>query len=165
MRTFIQTTAGGTFYEKDLVTYITRKSYVEIVINTGNGWYGVVTVQVARKDRLVLFCNWGRFLYKFNTPPENNKEFSHIDSKCPKLYGLITSKSDCFILLNKSGEWSGIGKHVEIALEYPLLHAVTDKKVLDAAYDVLQCSLDVYHEIMNESPYDDWKEELKRELL
>ncbi len=164
MRTFIQATAGGTFFEKDPVTYITRKGYVEIVISTEGEWYGVVTVEIARKDRLVLFCNWGQFLYRFNPSPDAGSVLRSIRDKCPKLYDLVSGMADCSILLNKKGEWSGIGKHVDIEIGYPFLHSVTDKKVLDAAYDVLQYSIDMFHEIMKGCPYEDWKEEMKREL-
>ncbi len=165
MRTFIQSTAGGSFYDTDDVTYITRKNYIEIVISTKGDWYGVVTVEYAGENKLLVFCNWGHFLDKFNSSSDIVRFLNQSNCKCPKLNDLVTGRCDCSLFKSDKRGWSGIGRHVDVEIKFPILHAVTDEKVLEAAEDVLRYSLDVFNEILDKCPFEDWKMELKKELL
>ncbi len=150
---------------EDDVTYITRKSYVEIVIASKSDWYGVVAVEFAGNNRLLVFCNWGKFLYKFRATPEIGRILSKVDGKCPRLYDLLTAKNDCFLMISDKEGYSGVGKYVDIDVKFPFLHAVTDERVLDAAEAVLRYSLDMMNEVLDKSPYEEWKGDLKKELL
>ena len=42
MRTFLQTTAGGTFMAGEAMTFVVRKDYAEYIFKAGKGFYGIV---------------------------------------------------------------------------------------------------------------------------
>lgn len=61
MRTFLQTTAGGTFIAGEAMTFVVRKDYAEYIFKAGKGFYGIVNFLFNGKNEVMLFAGWGTF--------------------------------------------------------------------------------------------------------
>ncbi len=172
MRTFLQKSAGATFFRGDNVTVIPHKYYVELVMPVpGNAkWYVVVAVEYAGEDAVSIICDWNGYFGRIDKMPDPDKVLDRLKSSCPKLWSLVYGEAEYNILSleNERGVFgSGVGKTIKmkVDLRRPFVATVLDERVVSEALKLGRYSVELYNEIMRDCPLRAWKDDLKEKLF
>ncbi len=170
MRTFLQTTAGGTFFQVENVTVITYKYYIELVFRASQStkWYAVVVVEYDGPDQVRIFCNWNGYFNRINKLPDPSKVLKRLKPSCPQLTSLIYGKAEYNVLSwnNTDGTiGSGVGKTIKTKVISPFVATAVSEEVFNKASSLAKYCVDLYNEIMKDCPLQAWKDDLKEKLF
>ncbi len=164
MRTFVQKTAGATFYQGESVSVVMRKDYVEYVFKLDGGWYGVVNVMVYGPEEMLLFLNWEQFFKRVTNHNDINKLLLMLKKPCPKVFELLAKGGDYSMVTLPYFDKMGIARHIPLNTDARMVELVGNHVILKAAGDLLAYGLDVYHEINESCPFPGWKKGLVDDL-
>ena len=163
MRTFIQTTAGGTFMAGEVMTFVVRKDYAEYIFKAGNGFYGIVNFMFVEKDKVMLFADWGTFFKRVTNHADIDKLLRMLEKPCPQVVDLLTCKSGYSLVALTGGEM-GIRKMIDIPTSRSLIEIMGEPAVMEAARDLVNYSLKLFREIRDRCPFPGWKQGLRDDL-
>ena len=163
MRTFIQTTAGGTFIRGEVMTFVVRKDYAEYIFKAGNGFYGIVNFMFVEKDKVMLFADWGTFFKRVTNHADIDKLLRMLEKPCPQVVDLLTCQSGYTLVTLEGGEM-GIRKTIDTPTSCSLIEIMGNPVVVEAARDLVNYSLKLFREIHDRCPFPGWKQGLKEDL-
>ncbi len=163
MRTFLQTTAGGTFMAGEAMTFVVRKDYAEYIFKAGKGFYGIVNFLFNGKNEVMLFASWGTFFKRITNHADVNKLLQMLEKPCPQVIDLMTCKSD-YSLVTLSNNEMGIRKTINTSTSRSLIEIMGDPIVVEEARNLVNYCLKLFREIHDHCPFPGWKQGLKEDL-
>ncbi len=163
MRTFLQQTAGATFFRGLSMTFAVRKDHVEYIMKISNGFYGVVNFLFYGKDQVMLLAGWGSFFKRVTNHTDKDKLFRMLDRSCPEVVKLFTGESGYEVVTFPAGDM-GICKILPTDTSRTLIAILGDQTLVEEASLLINYCLKLYHEINDHCPFPGWKQGLMEDL-
>lgn len=162
MRTFISKTSGATFFNGCSYTFNIRKDSVEYIFKLDSrGWYIILNL-IRVSGGWAIAAHWGDFFHRVFNHKEPLKLMAMLKRPCPTLYQIFTDPTSKY-KIGKSGTDTGtiVIHHLPKHLGNQAFHTlIGNEELLDAAEDMAEFTLGLFHEIRNNIPFPAWKEAL-----
>ena len=159
MRAFYTRTPRAGFYQSCPYTMAYHRDYVEIIWNLGPGAYGVVNLIVSARNEVTLFCNWKCYFDIFVNHPDRKGLLRQLEKPCPQLYKLLTEQlaGYCCVSVPIDGTSTGVAYRMWADTAQRIESIVAEERVLKASEDVINFSIQIYTEIVNHCPLQEWR--------
>ncbi len=164
MRTFVQRTAGVTFYQGETSSIVIRKDYVEYVFKLEGGWFGVVNLMVHNPNEVLLFLDWAHFFKRVTNHEDINKLLHMLEKPCPTVFRLLTKGGKYSMVTLPFFDKMGISCRIPLKTDRCIMELLGNPTVVKEAGDLLNYGLDIYHEINKSCPFPGWKKGLVEDL-
>lgn len=139
---FLQSKVNASFYSGSNLTFVVRKTDVQVIMKLDRGIYGVVEVGAYDDHTAMVLCSWEDFFKKHFTNPD--LQLAKFYTLCPKLGKALCGESEISFI---SGHLNAFGKSAPLKRGRFATMFLSDE-IFETAQEVLRYNIEIRNEIL-----------------